>query len=503
MSTEKFTSRLGKATAFPATPFYEGDERRELEDALNRDLQLHKAHVVMLAEQGIVSEEDAGAILVELLYLEREGISKLTLDPSLGLYLSTEKYLVDKLGSAVAGKMHTGRSRNDLSPANDRIYIRARINQIVQTLIELKESLLRKAEEHVDTVMPGYTHHSQQAQPITFAHYLLAGHDAFSRDVRRLEQAYDVVNLSPLGGAALAGTGFPINRERVAQLLGFDGLVENSLDATGQFDYILQTTAAIAIALSNLGRLVEGIYLWNTAEFGMVELADEYCSISSLMPQKKNPVALEMIRGEAILVANRLTGMMGILKAIPPGGGREWNYVERLFPRCANTAVGAMGTMAGIISTLTVNREVMARRALEGFATVTELADEIVRRKDLDFRQAHHIVGLTTRMAIKAGKKANEITSGMVDVAAREVIGEPLGLDEETVKKALDPAENVRVRDITGGPAPVEVRRMIEARKDVLAQDMDRLEQRNRHLGQAAEGLQRAVEAIVGKRRKK
>jgi argininosuccinate lyase len=499
MSTEKFTSRLGKATAFTSTPFYEGDEQRELEQALSHDLQLHKAHVVMLAEQGIVSGEDARAILGGLFDLERLGSTELSLDPSLGLYLSTEKYLVDRLGQDVAGRMHTGRSRNDLSPANDRMYIRGRINHIVQAQIELKEALLRKAEEHVDTIMPGYTHHSQQAQPITFAHYLLAGHDAFSRDVRRLEQAYDVVNLSPMGGAALATTGFPINRERVAQLLGFDGLVENSLDATGMFDYILQATAAIAIALSNLGRLTEGIYLWNTAEFGMVELADEYCSISSIMPQKKNPVALEMIRGEAILVASRLNGMMGILKAIPPGGGREWCYVERLFPRCANSAVGAMKTMAGIISTLTVHREVMARRAAEGFSTVTELADEIVRRTGLSFRQAHHIVGLSTRMAIQAGRKANEITSELVDTAAREVIGEPLGLDKEMVKKALDPVENVRIRDVVGGPAPIEVRRMIEARKDVLARDKDRLQQRKRKLAEAAESLQSAVEAIVGR----
>jgi argininosuccinate lyase len=265
------------------------------------------------------------------------------------------------------------------------------------------------------------------------------------------------------------------------------------------FDYILQTTAAIAIALSNLGRLVEGIYLWNTAEFGMVELADEYCSISSIMPQKKNPVALEMIRGEAILVGSRLNGMMGILKAIPPGGGREWCYVERLFPRCANTAVGAMKTMAGIISTLTVHREVMARAAAEGFATVTELADEIVRCRGMAFRQAHHIVGLTTRMAIQAGRKANEITSELIDAAAREVIGEPLGLDEETVKKALDPVENVRIRDVVGGPAPIEVRRMIDARKGVLARDKDCLEQRKRKLVEAAESLQTAVEAIVGR----
>jgi len=498
VSTEKFTSRLGKTTAFTSTPFYEGDAQRELEEALSRDLQLHKAHVVMLVEQGIVAEVEARVILQELLDLEREGVSSLTVDPSLGLYLSTEKYLVDRLGPDVAGKMHTGRSRNDLEPSNNRLYARDRINRTVQALIELKESLLRKAEEHVETVMPGYTHHSQQAQPITFAHYLLASHDAFSRDVRRLEQAYAVVNLSPMGGCALAATGFPISRERVAELLGFDGLVENSLDATGQFDYLLQTTAAIAIAMSNLGRLTEGIYLWNTAEFGMVELAEEYCSISSIMPQKKNPVALEMIRGEAILVASRLNGMMGILRAIPPGMGREPCYVERLFPRCANTAVGAMKTMAGIISTLEINREMMARRALEGFSTMTELADEMVRSKGLAFRQAHHIVGVTTLMAIEAGKRADEVTGKMIDAAAREVIGEPLGLDEDTVRRALDPVENVRIRDVIGGPAPGEVRRMIEARKGVIARDKEQLDRRKRSLAAAAGRLQVAAKTLVG-----
>jgi argininosuccinate lyase len=303
-----------------------------------------------------------------------------------------------------------------------------------------------------------------------------------------------------MGGAALAATGFPINRERVAELLGFDGLVENSLDATGMFDYILQTASAIAIALSNLGRWLEGVYLWNTAEFDMVELADEYCSVSSIMPQKKNPVAFEMIRGEAILVAHSLSGMMSILKGVSPGGGREWNYLLRLLPPCVNTALGTLKTASGIISTLTVKKEAMARRASEGFGTVTELADEIVRCRGLAFRQAHHIVGLTTRMAVRADKKANEITSEMVDSAAREVIGEPLGLSEETVKRALDPAENVRIRDIVGGPAPVEVKRMIEARRDALAQDKHRLEQRKHKLAEAAEHLQSAVEVIVGSR---
>lgn len=495
--TANFTSRLGSAAAFPATPFYQGDSRGDAEEELSRDLQLHKAHVVMLAEQGILSADTARAILKELLDLERLGAGAMPLDPGLGLYLSTEKYLVDRLGPDVAGRMHTARSRNDLAPGNGRLYARDRINRIVEALIELKRALLRRAAEHVETVMPGYTHHSQHAQPITFAHYLLATHDAFSRDILRFEQAYAVVNLSPMGGCALAGTGFPINRERVAGLLGFDGIVENSLDATGHVDFLLQTTAAIAIALSNLGRMSEGIYLWNTAEFGMLELADEYCSVSSIMPQKKNPVALEMIRGESILVASQLNGMMGILKALPPGGGREWNYVDRAFPGCANTAVGVIKTMAGIISTLAVKPDVMARRAAEGFSTVTELADQIVRHAGLPFRQAHHIVALTTLEAVKAGKRATEITAAMIDAAAKDVVGRPLGLREEIVRKALDPLENVRVRDSVGGPAPREVRRMIEARCGILARDQERLEERRRRLAQAAEGLRDAVAAIM------
>jgi argininosuccinate lyase len=495
---ESFTSRLGKAAAFPGKPFYERGEELEEERSLARDLQQHKAHVVMLLEQGILSREVAVPILRELLKLEAGGYSALPYDPNLGLYLSTEKYLVDQLGADVAGRMHTARSRNDLEPANLRLHIRDRIEEVVRAIIDLKRVILAKAEEHVETVMPGYTHHSQHAQPTTFAHFLLAGHDAFGRDIQRLEQAYEFVNLSPLGGCAIVGTGFPINRERVAELLGFDGLVEHSLDATGQLDYLLQTTAAIAICLSNLGRVLESLYLWNTAEFGMVELADEYCSVSSIMPQKKNPVAMEMIRGEIVLVTNRLSAMIDVLKAVPSGGGREWHYSERLFPRCANSAVGSLATMAGIIETLTINREVMARRALEGYSTVTELADEIVRRKDLSFRQSHHIVGMVVRNAIQAGLMANEITSAMIDEAAMEIMGRPLNLPEEVVAKALDPMANVRVRDLTGGPAPVEVRRMIAARWETLRADEERLAARKAKLDQAAATLQTRIDELLG-----
>ncbi len=493
MGSEKFTARLGKTGAFPITPFYEIDAAPDPAEDVRRALQIQQAHVVMLAEQGIISVDNARILLREILNLQEFAI-----DPTLGLHMSVERHLVEKLGPDVAGTLNTGRSANDLYPAHDRMLVRDRINRIVLALIELKEVLLEKAASHIDTVMPGYTHHSQHAQPITFGHYLMAGHDACCRDIQRLDQAYARVNLSPMGGAALATTGFPINRARVAELLGFDDIVVNSLDATGHFDYFLETAGAIAIALSNVGRLAEGLYLWNTLEFGMVEVADEFCSISSIMPQKRNPVAFEMIRGEAILVASRLNGMMEILKAVPIGGGREWSYVPRLFPPCANTALGALATMAGIVATLKVNKDVMARRALEGFSTGTELADRIVRTTGLSFRQAHHIVGLLTLTAIKAGKKANEITGEMVDAAAREVIGRPLQLGEATIKLALDPVENVRVRSIIGGPAPEEVARAIDVGRGLIGPDRQRLAQREGQLEQGTAKLAAAVKTLVG-----
>lgn len=497
MATEIFTSRLGNSKAFPLFPLYEGDHEQEEGAELRRDLQLHKAHLVMLVEQDIIPRDVGKAIMAELLNLEMLGLKGLELDRSLGLYLSTEKYLVDKLGADVAGKLHTARSRNDLDPANRRMHLRESIRQVIASILELKKVLLEQAEKHTDTVMPGYTHHSQHAQPITYAHYLMCAHDALSRDITRLEQAFAVVNLSPLGGCALAGTGFPVNRDRVAELLGFDGLVENTIDATGLYDYILQFVSALAIAMSNLGRMGEGIYLWNTAEFGMVEMAPQYCSISSIMPQKKNPVAMEMIRGEATLVANRLNAMMGVLKAIPPGGGREYHYMEWNIQPCVNSVVNCMATMGGMLSTLKINKDVMLHRAAEGFGAVTELADEIVRRTGLSFRHAHHIVGRLCNDAIQTGKKSNEITSAMVDAAAREIISRPLGLAENVVQNALNPVENVRLRETKGGPAPREVRRMIENRKNVLLQDQERVAQRECKLEETARMLRDVCKRLM------
>jgi argininosuccinate lyase len=259
-------------------------------------LAANRAHVVMLVECGIVRRADGAALLRALDDLEARGVESVAIRPELNdLFTCTEVQIVKKLGDEVGGRLHTGRSRNDLFLALERMVDREAINRVAEELLALRDTLLRRAREHADTVFPGYTHHSQQAQPITFGHFLLSHHDALARDLERMESAYKRINCCPLGGAALAGTGFQINRERLAEFLGFDGPVENTADGCGARDFQLELAAALAILGSNLGRLAESLILYTSSEFGYIELADEFASISSIMPQKKNPVSLEIV----------------------------------------------------------------------------------------------------------------------------------------------------------------------------------------------------------------
>jgi len=326
--------------------------------------------------------------------------------------------------------------------------------------------------------MPGYTHHSQQAQPITFGYFLLACWDAAARDVQRLTQAFATTNASPMGGGAIGATSFPIDRERVADLLAFDGLVENALDATGARDFALEAGAAYAIALSSMNRLTESLLLWNTAEFGMIELADQYCHISSIMPQKKNPVTLEIVRAEAV-------------------NGREPGYAEEMVLEAGERLVVLAPVLADVVSTLTVHPDRMLRRAREGFSTMTELADEIVRGTDLSFHQAYVLVSELVVRVHARGRTADTIRASDVDEVAERTLGRRLGLDDDSVRRALDPVEAVARRVVTGGPASSEVRRMLERRRKLQAQLHRGLEARRERLAGGVARLEAAVAAFT------
>lgn len=462
---------------------------------LEHHLAAHRAHVVMLAERGIVATSDAAAILSSLGHLEQAGSVELPLRPEFNdLFTCTDIYLIQTLGEAVGGRLHTGRSRNDFSLTLARIVTREALLGLSSSVVHLRSTLLALAVEHVDTIFPGYTHHSQQAQPVTFAHFLLAHQDGLGRDLERLEGAYERTNRCPMGGVALAGTGFPIDRERVAELLGFDSLVENTQDACGSRDFQLETAAAAVILCSTIGRLAESLILYTSAEFDYVELDDSHSSVSSVMPQKKNPVSLEIVEAMHARAAGGFTTMVTLLKSATLGNSRQTGYCDSELQGVLSTTSFAVRITDQALAGLRVKRDNALRAVADGMSTATELADRLVRKHGLPFRQAHRIVGLAVSRALASDDR--RLSAELVNQAAREVGGLELSIDEAFVTAALDPWQNVFARQSRGGPAPIEVWRMIEDRYRALDRDRDRLAELNTGVQSGRDKLRDAVRRL-------
>ena len=441
------------------------------EDHLTFEDQIlnHLAHVVMLSEQEIISRADAAAILESLLELKAAGPDIVPLKPGLtDLYSNVEEWVIDRLGIEVGGKMHTGRSRNDMNPAIERGFTRRLILRCCEAIGCLMDTLLTQAEVHKHTIIPAYTHHSQQAQPVTLGHFYMSAYENFARDLERLLAAYDHVNLSPMGGAAVATTGFPISRERVCELLGFDHLLVNSMDACSTLDYAYEPACAMAIFINNVGRVAESLLLWNLNEVGISRLALPYCSYSTIMPQKRNPVALETLRMSGEWTYGTLSTMFNTMKAYPPGNGREPGFVVGLFFEIAQRIEDSAYLLEGIIRTLEVNAERALQVTRDGFSTVTDLADEMVKSMGLSFSAAKKIVGRLVVTAQNEGIACTEIDTALVARAAKEALNIDLNMPQELITNALDPVENVNRRAIIGGPSPVRVQQTIDAGREEL-----------------------------------
>ena len=350
------------------------------EDKLSFPMQMenHFAHVRMLWEQGILTHKEARAISAALRKLLAAGLDATGRRPGLtDLFSNLEEWLIEELGIEVGGKFHTGRSRNDMNLTIERMYTRKTLLDMCEAVSFLMDTLLRKAEEHKNTIIPGYTHHSQHAQPVTLGHFYLSAFENFARDLERLLAAYDHTNLSPMGGAAIATTGFPINRERVAELLGFDGLLLNSMNATSSLDFAYEAASAMCIFIQNVGRMAESLLLWNMGEVGISRLNLKYCSYSTIMPQKRNPVALETLRYSGEWSYGALSTMFNTMKAYTPGNGREPGFVVSLYYEIAQRVMDSAYLLEGIVRTLEVDRERALDMTRKGFSTMTELADEL------------------------------------------------------------------------------------------------------------------------------
>jgi argininosuccinate lyase len=450
-------------------------------------MAINRAHVVMLVEQDILTPADGATILRGLDTVE-DDLTPDTLREDLDLYFNVERRLESMIG-AVAGRMHTARSRNDLQACYQRMAVRETLEALIGDVLALRATVLDLAARHVESVMPGYTH-TQPAQPITFGHYLLSVHDALERDEDRLRNAWHRTNRSPLGAGALATTGFPIDRERAAALLGFDGLIEGSIDSVASRDYILEALNACVGLASTASRMSADLIAWSGWEYRFVEIADGYASSSSIMPQKKNPLALEHTRAKLANVLGAYTAAAALTKGLPFTHSRDTGseIFHLTFDGFGEAGLVAR-VLAATLSSLTVHVDRMSAGADGGYATATELADALVRRCGLAFRQAHDIVGTMVSVAVRDGLAPADWTVEQLRDIARDHGVDVSALTSDDLRQSLDPTHNVSQRHVTGGPAPREVRRMLEARRAGLQDAQAALSQLRARMEQAERAL--------------
>ncbi len=431
------------------------------------DLLVDRAHLIMLKEQGLITGEVCSLIIAAL-----DDLQEADLGAGEDVHEAIESFVLSRVGPE-GGRMHTGRSRNDEVATCIRIALRIEMLDLMDEQLSLITTLVKLAEKHTNTIIPGFTH-TQHAQPTTLAHHLLAHADAFLRDLARILEAYKRVNLSPLGAAAFASTGFEIDRLRTCQLLGFDGLVENSMDAVSARDFILEVLADLSICMVNLSRLAEELILWSTSEFGYLELDDLFASTSSIMPQKKNPDTAELARGKAGSVMGSLISALAICKALPQSYNRDLQEVTPHLWRGMDWTRSTVRILDGCVSTLKFNLERMEESSGLGFSTATELADSLVRRTGMPFRTAHSIVGRIAAAGHRPGLA--ELDAVALELAGFRVSERCFSADD--LERALDPKSNVALRDNIGGPAPSEGLRMIQERLSMIAERSEEVAKR-------------------------
>jgi argininosuccinate lyase len=443
--------------SFPAPVYAETVLSHNFEDAkkyfLDDLLRIHDAHTRMLAAQDIITAEEENALLTALASLDRAVIAQSRYDGSvedLFFYIEArlEELCGESCGRDVAGKMHTARSRNDIAITLYRMSARRELLKLARALAETRAVILDLAAHNLETVMPAHTH-TQPAQPTTLAHYLLAVAEFLGRDAARIQGAFARVNLSPMGAAAITTSGFPIDRQLTARLLGFEGLAENSYGAIAAIDYMTESASVVAVAMVSAGKFIQDLLLWSTREFGFLRLSDAFVQTSSIMPQKRNPVALEHARVLASRALGEAQAVLTTAHNTPFGdiNDSEDDLQPLVFTMFAD-AVRSLRLLAGVLRTAEVNRALLAERAGRHFLTVTELADTLVRRERLSFREAHSVVA---RTVVACG--SNDTPAAIAEEVKRQFPA--LKLTRADLEQALDPVHFVRIRTVEGGPAPV------------------------------------------------
>jgi len=425
-----------------------------------QDVAGSKAHVAMLGAQGIIPAEDVAAIdagldKVAAEYAEHGVTDDLALED---IHMATESRLAELIGPA-AGRLHTARSRNDQVATDFRLWVRDAIDSVDAGLAALQRALVARAGEHAESVMPGFTH-LQAAQPVTLGHHLMAYYEMVRRDRSRFADARVRMNESPLGAAALAGTGFPIDRQATAKALGFDRPTANSLDSVSDRDFALDYLMAASQASLHLSRLAEEIVLWASQPFGFVSLPDQWSTGSSIMPQKRNPDAAELVRGHSGRIMGCLTALMVTMKGLPLAYSKDMQDDKPPVFEAHDLLALSIAAMTGMIETLTFRIDRMRAAAEAGFSTATDLADRLVRVAGVPFREAHHITGTVVKLAEGKGCALSDLTLGELQAVDARI--------DEGVKAALSVDASVAARASEGGTAPARVREAVAKARAIL-----------------------------------
>ncbi|MGQ9641786.1 MAG: argininosuccinate lyase [Candidatus Bathycorpusculaceae bacterium] len=452
-------------------------------------IKINQAHVIMLMEQKIIEPSDG----VKLLQALNELKPDMELEPSLeDVHMFVEDKIIKICGHEVGGNLHIAKSRNDQVVTAIRMELRESLIRVMSSIIGFQQALIKLAEEHLKTIFPGYTH-MQPAQPVTFAHYLLSYVDCLARDLKRLEEAYERINLCPMGAGALATSSFPINRERVAELLGFSGVLENSIDAVSSRDFVLEILAVLAITAVDISRLVEDLILFGSSDFGLIELPDDFCSTSSIMPQKKNPDVLEVTRARMSQVLGNFVTSASALKALPSGYNLDFQEITPRLWESLEIVESSLEMLSKLVPNLKLQKDALAKPQFS-FLAATELANMLVRKYKVPFRSSHKIVGSIVRELTNQGLTLNSTTAELLNKTANS-FGFALNFKGEDLQEAVDLQKIVESHNIKGGPSPNEVNRMLKTRKEWTLLAKSTLLKRKLEADKAYEQLQLIIKS--------
>jgi argininosuccinate lyase len=457
-------------------------------------MAIHYAHLVMLVERGIVAPDEARAIRTALDRVDLDAIRAVRYDGTYeDLFFYVDRLIAEGCGEDAAGRLHTARSRNDIDMTMYRMRQRELVLAIVEAALQLRRVLLALADRYREAVFAAHTH-TQPAQPSTIAHYLLAVVEQVERDTVRLKAAYASTNRNPLGACAITGTGFPIDRGRTAELLGFDGTTGNTYGSIATVDYLLESASASAILLVGLGRVVQDLLLWCTSEFGYLRLADGFVQCSSIMPQKRNPVALEHARAIGSKALAQANGLMLAVHNTPFGDIVDTeDDLQPLVGQAFRDAARAIALVAAAMEDATFDVARLAERAAAGWVTVTELADTLSRDHGLSFKAGHSIA--SRLIAASRTSPATPIAALLREVSS-EVTGRPIVYDDRQLAEILSPRHFVAVRTTYGGPAPSETARASGVSTQSLSADQEWLAGTRAKLTRAAEKLKDAAKSL-------